>query len=170
MLYLAQVQKKAIGKAGVQLLAYQATETTWVTVAGEEIIVTSEVNPFSDNLLVLVELSPSHQVMSIKEAKEWAIKLVQDYLVPGLTPDFLKAEAERAEQWRQTLTLQSQEFGRRSLEVEARREQIQGLEENLKREKKGLEQKEAELKAWEEELQNKQQELEAKEADLKAKG
>lgn len=156
MLYLAQVQKKAIGKAGVQLLAYQATETTWVTVVGEEIIITPEVNPLSDNLLVLVELSPSRQVLNIQDAKDWVLKLIQEYLVPGITPDFLKGEAERAEQWRQTLTLQSQEFGRRSLEVEARREQIQGLEENLKREKKALELKEAELKAWEEELKNKQ--------------
>jgi uncharacterized protein (DUF3084 family) len=51
----------------------------------------------------------------------------------------LQQESERVEQWRQSLTLQSQEIARRTLELEARREQLQELEEELRREKKKLE-------------------------------
>jgi len=65
------------------------------------------------------------------------LKLVQTYLTSGMTVEFLQQEAERAEKWRQNLTLQNQELARRSLELEARREQIQALEESLKRDKEG---------------------------------
>lgn len=63
------------------------------------------------------------------------LDLIGTYLTTGITPDFLRQEAERAEQWRQSLTLQNQDLARRTLELEARREQIQALEESLKREK-----------------------------------
>jgi uncharacterized protein (DUF3084 family) len=74
------------------------------------------------------------------------LDLVQQYLSVGVTPTFLQEEAERTEQWRQDLTLQSQDLTRRHLEMEARREQIQTLEEDLKREKQQLEALAAQLK------------------------
>ncbi len=139
MLYLAKVQKKGfLGKAGVQLLARQKSENAW-TLVEEDTIVSAEVGSFSEGLLVLVELTSNHQVLSIKDAKDWVLDIVQKFLVTGITPAFLQQETERAEQWRQSLTLQSQELDRRALELEARREQIQVVEENLKREKKQLE-------------------------------
>ena len=58
--------------------------------------------------------------------------MLQTYLSNGITPAFLHQEVERAEKWRQTLSLQSQDLARRSLELEARREQIQALEESLR--------------------------------------
>lgn len=62
---------------------------------------------------------------------------MQIYLSSGMTPELLQQEVERAEQWRQSLTIQNQDLARRSLELEARREQIQALEESLKRERNG---------------------------------
>lgn len=139
MLYLAQVQKKGfLGKAGLALLARQRSENAWTVVTEEELIPAIEASNFSEGLLVLVELSSSQQVLSIKDAKDWVLDILQKFLVTGITPSFLQQETERAEQWRQSLTLQSQELDRRALELEARREQIQLLEENLKREKKKL--------------------------------
>lgn len=153
MLHLAQVHKQGLlGKADLQLLAYQKTETTWAMITDEEIISYPDDPSVHEGQLVLVELSSNRQVASLRDAKDWVLAFVQDYLTTGMTPEFLKGEAERTEEWRQTLTLQSQELARKSLEVEARREQIQGLEENLreleeklKREKKQLEQSKAEL-------------------------
>lgn len=140
MLHLAQVQKKGyLGKAGLRLLASQRSEHIWTVLPQEETIVCTEAIAYSENLLVLVELSSMHQIISIREAKDWVLELVQKYLAQGITPAFLQQETERAEQWRQSLTLQSQELERRTLELEARREQIQALEEDLKREKKQLE-------------------------------
>lgn len=139
MLYLAQVQKKGfLGKAGLALLARQRSENAWIVITEEELIPAIEAANFSEGLLVLVELSSSRQVLSIKDAKDWVLDILQKFLVTGITPSFLQQETERAEQWRQSLTLQSQELDRRALELEARREQIQLLEENLKREKKKL--------------------------------
>jgi len=140
MLHLAQVQKKGfLGKAELRLLARQKSETTWALAAEEDVILSTEANAFGEGALVLVELAEDRQVANLQDATEWVLDLVQKYLIAGLTPALLQQEAERAEQWRQSLTLQSQELGRRTLEVEARREQIQELEENLKREKKELE-------------------------------
>lgn len=140
MLHLAQVQKKGfLGKAELRLLARQKSETTWALAAEEDAILSAEANAFGEGALVLVELTEDRQVTSLQDATGWVLDLVQKYLIAGLTPALLQQEVERAEQWRQSLTLQSQELGRRTLEVEARREQIQELEENLKREKKELE-------------------------------
>jgi citrate lyase synthetase len=147
MLHLAQIQKKGyLGKAGLRLLASQKSEHVWIRLPDEEIILCSEANTYSDNLLVLVEISSSNQILGIREAKDWVLELVQRYLTYGITPAFLQQETERAEQWRQSLTLESQELARRAIELEARREQIQELEEELKREKKQFELLTAQLK------------------------
>ena len=139
MLYLAQVQKKGLlGKAGLQLLARQKSENAWTVLPEEEVILSSEASSFSEGTFVLVELSASRQALTINDAKAWLLGLVQDFLVNGITPAFLQQETERAEQWRQSLTLQSQELDRRALELEARKEQIQEMEEKLKREKKAI--------------------------------
>lgn len=137
MLYLAQVQKKGIlGKAGLRLLARQKSEHTWAVITEEEVLPAVEANNFSEGLLVLAEVSHARQVTSVQDAKDWVLDIVQKFLITGITPAFLQQETERAEQWRQSLTLQSQELDRRALELEARREQVQALEESLKREKK----------------------------------
>lgn len=142
MLHLAQVQKQEFsGKFVLRLLAFQEAEYTWIVIAEEKVLPPAEVllgardQALSAGLLVLVELSPTEEIKSIQNAASWVLDLVQTYLSSGITPTFLEEEAERTEQWRQTLTLQNQELSRRSLEVEARREQIQALEENIKREK-----------------------------------
>ena len=148
MLHLAQVQKQELsGKLALRLLAFQEAEYTWVVITEENIIPPAEVmllgapaKALSEGLLVLVELSPTGQIESIQNAASWVLELVQTYLTSGITPTFLQQEAERTEQWRQILTLQNQELSRRSLEVEARREQIQALEESIKREKEGHQQ------------------------------
>jgi hypothetical protein len=148
MLYLAQVQKKGVfGKVGLRLLARQRLENAWTLLQDEETILAAEACSFSDGLLVLVELSNDHQVLMIRDAKDWVLEILQKFLVMGITPAFLQQEIERAEQWRQSLTLQNQELNRRSLELEARREQIQVLEESLKREKKQMDALTAQLKS-----------------------
>ncbi len=98
-----------MGKAGLQLLARQRAENAWVAVTAEEIIPSADAGNFNEGLLVLVELTNNHQVLSIKDAKDWVLDIIQKFLITGITPAFLQQETERAEQWRQSLTLQSQE-------------------------------------------------------------
>ncbi len=139
MLYLAQVQAQGLlGKLGLRLLARQEAEYNWVLVTEKSAIPDIETLldepvplPLSEGLLVLVEIASDGQIYNLQNAADWVLKLVHIYLHNGVTPQFLQQEAERAEQWRQSLTLQAQELARRALEVEARREQIQAIEESL---------------------------------------
>jgi hypothetical protein len=136
MLYLAQVHKNDfLNQYQLQLLASQEDEYAWSTISEETLILLPKGSTMTEKMLVLVELSPTGDIEKIDEATDWVVGLVETYLSTGITPEFLKQEAENAEQWRQTLTLQNQDLARRTLELEARREQIQALEESLKRDK-----------------------------------
>ena len=146
MLHLAQVQKnESVGGVELRLLARQQSENSWTVINPEDVSLPNT-HSLNEGLLVLVELSENQEVLSIQHANDWVLDLVQQYLSVGVTPTFLQEEAERTEQWRQDLTLQSQDLTRRHLEMEARREQIQTLEEDLKREKQQLEALAAQLK------------------------
>jgi predicted ATPase with chaperone activity len=144
MLYLAQVHKNDfLDQYQLRLLARQESENFWLTIADsdgvvlaiETLILLGKGNAMSNNLLVLVELSPTGEIQRVEDATPWVINLVQTYLSTGITPEFLKQEAEKVESWQQNLTLQNQDLARRSLELEARREQIEALEESIKRER-----------------------------------
>ncbi len=138
MLHLAKVQKQELsGKLNLRLLARKEAEYTWVVMPEEVVIPAAEATSLNEGLLVLVELSPTGEIFSLQNATNWVLELVQTYLSSGITPAFLQQETERSEKWRQSLTLQNQELSRRLLELEARREQIQALEETLKRDKEG---------------------------------
>lgn len=136
MLYLARIHRQGLSdQLALRLLAHQQAEYRWEINTEEKIVRVAEQFAFPEGTLVLVELSPKEEVSNIQDATNWVLDLVKTYLTSGVTPAFLKAESDRSEQWRQTLTLQNQELSRRSLEVEARREQIQALEESFKRDK-----------------------------------
>ncbi|MEO6862547.1 MAG: hypothetical protein ABI180_13630 [Microcoleus sp.] len=143
MLYLAQVQKKEIsGEISLQLLACQNSDETWAMLFQETVLTLPPnlaPNVLNEGMLVLADIGENRKILKVQAATNWVLELVQKYLTTGFTPDFLQAEAQKAEAWRQSLTLQSQELSRRLIEVEARREQIQTLETKLQQEKELLE-------------------------------
>lgn len=140
MQYLAKVQKKAfLGGAELLLLAEQTSESTWTLLSTERIVETTRLLAFQEGNLVLVELDNLNQIVSVQDATSWVLDLVEHYLAYGVTPEALEQEIERAERWRQSLTLKSQEVDRRALETAARRDEIQELERSLKQEREELE-------------------------------
>ena len=140
MHYLAKVQKKAfLGGAELTLLAVQSSDTVWERLAKERLVDTPQLLAFPEGSLVLVEVDGSNQVLEVEDAIPWVLTLVEQYLTYGITPAALEQEIERAERWRQSLTLKSQEVDRRALETAARRDEIQELERNLKQEQEELE-------------------------------
>jgi hypothetical protein len=140
MQYLAKVQKKAfLGGAELLLLAERTAEAKWELATSERIIETTKLLSFQEGNLVLVEINPQNQVISIQDAVPWVLDLIQHYLSHGMTPETLEQEIERAERWRQSLTLKSQDVDRRALETAARRDEIQELERSLKQEREELE-------------------------------
>jgi len=151
MLYLAQVHKNDfLDQYELCLLARQESQNFWLTISDsdsvvltiETLILLGKENTISHNLLVLVKLSATNKIETIEDATDWVINLVKTYLSTGVTSEFLKQETEKMENWQQNLTLQNQDLARRSLELEARREQIEALEESLKRDRNGREQPE----------------------------
>uniref|UniRef100_A0A832H2E4 Uncharacterized protein n=1 Tax=Oscillatoriales cyanobacterium SpSt-402 TaxID=2282168 RepID=A0A832H2E4_9CYAN len=162
MLHLAQVEKLAPpDKAGLRLLARQRSEYSWTVVPEQELLPIEQLPEYGEGALVLVTLSETRQIQHIEGAGNWIIGIIQTFLRNGITPTFLQEESERAEHWRQTLTLQSQDLDRRALELEARREQIEQLEEALKREKKQMELLANQYKEQTQELDRRTVELEA---------
>lgn len=148
MWHLAQAKKKEPeGEVHLQLIAQQKAEHAWTVITEEVDDLWINYGDYPEGALVLIELTASRQVQKVKDATPWILEMIEQYLAVGVTPMVLQEEAQRAEQWRQSLTLKSQELQRRTLEMEARREQIQELEENLKQEKEKLESLAAQLKA-----------------------
>lgn len=147
MYYLAKVSRASfLGGATLQLLAKQIKDYLWERLPQEREIETDLVVGFNEGTLVLAQMNEAgNQVTAVEDATAWVMGLVDAFLVRGITPEFLEQEVERAEQWRQSLTLQSQEVERRALETAARRNEIQELEKNLKTERAELERREAEL-------------------------
>jgi hypothetical protein len=157
MLYLAEVQNQEnLGEISLQLLACQTSDDTWAILTEESFLtlpkdfaqnpINSATNVLNEGMLVLADIGENSKVLHIQAARNWVLELVEKYLTTGFTPDFLQQEAQKAEGWRQSLTLQSQELSRRLIEVEARREQIQNLEAKLQQEKQLLESSIAQLK------------------------
>jgi hypothetical protein len=140
MLYLAQVNKNLTsGAIELQVLARQQSDNSWA-IDTSEVLPISKENNLCEALLVLVELDENKQIVEVKNAKNWVINLLQQYLsVSSITPEFVREEQARIEQWRQEITAQSLDLTRRYLEVETQREQIQELEASLKLEKEKLE-------------------------------
>jgi hypothetical protein len=162
MLHLAQVQQQSLSaQPELKLLAAKEADDAWTVLTGEVLLPPDQAQRFSPSQLVLADLSEQKEVLEVQDAKDWIVEIVQRYLAAGITPSFLKQEVERAEQWRQSLTLQSQELDRRALEMEARREQIQELEENLKRERRILDEQREQLNEIEQSLEQEKLHIQA---------
>ena len=119
MLYLAQVQKNPISqKIELQTLACQTTETVW-EVNNAEIFPLTKESCLGEGVLVLVEKEANGTIVSIQEAKEWLLGLLQQYLTKNaINPQFIEAEQDKIEQWRQEITTQNLEL-RPFLQAEA---------------------------------------------------
>ncbi|EKV01951.1 hypothetical protein D0962_11210 [Leptolyngbyaceae cyanobacterium CCMR0082] len=140
MQHLAKVcHTTSEGAPVLQFLARQLEDYLWELSIGDQEVVSTLPVTFNEGTLVLVELDASNQVVDIQEATDWILDLVSQFLTQGVTPQFFHQEVERAEQWRQSLTLQSQEIRRRALETAARRDEIQALEKKLRLEQEEIE-------------------------------
>ncbi|MEM8831315.1 MAG: hypothetical protein AAGE96_18430 [Cyanobacteria bacterium P01_G01_bin.19] len=133
MLYLAQVEiNPELGGIQLQVLARQESEYVWEVDNSETLLLTKE-SSLCAGVLVLVEVDDLQQIISIQNAKEWILSILQQHLTKNaINPQFIQTEQNKVEQWRQEITAQNLELNRRALEIETRREQLQELEQELK--------------------------------------
>ncbi|MGI0480186.1 hypothetical protein ACN4EE_05285 [Geminocystis sp. CENA526] len=137
MLYLAQVTKNIMsGKLELHLLAVEESKLQW-TFCYEKFISLRDDQIFAEGLLLLVELDDREQIIRCRDAKDWVLKILREYLVEGHYNANINISEEelRIEKWRQELTSQSQDLTRIRLEIETRREELQELEQKLHIEK-----------------------------------
>ncbi|MEM8674965.1 MAG: hypothetical protein AAGF83_13985 [Cyanobacteria bacterium P01_G01_bin.67] len=139
MLYLAQVEINSdSGEIQLQILARQESEYVWAVDNSETLFLTKE-SSLCPGILVLVEIDDEQQIISIQDAKEWILSILQQHLTKNaINPQFIKTEQSKVEKWRQEITAQNLELNRRALEIETRREQLQELEQELKRDREEL--------------------------------
>lgn len=141
MLYLAQVEiNPESAEIQLQVLARQESEYVWSVDNSQTLFLTKE-SSLSGGVLVLVEIGHEQQIISIQDAKEWILSVLQQHLTKNaINPQFIKTEQSKVEKWRQEITAQNLELNRRALEIETRREQLQELEQELKRDREELNQ------------------------------
>ena len=97
-------------------------------------------------VLVLVETNREGKIVSIQNAKEWVLSILQQHLTKNaIDSQFIQTEQDKVERWRQEITAQNLELNRRALEIETRREQLQELEQELKQEREELNKQQAQL-------------------------
>jgi chromosome segregation ATPase len=165
VLYLAEVQKKSgilsSNKAELKLLACQRSEERWQALAGDESIPSDKVNDYGSGSLVIVELNSGRQVQRVQEATRPLLTILQSY---SRLQDKVKTQEEEIQQWKESLTFQSQELQRREMEMESKRDEMSQLEEDMVK----LEQQRGEAMALREEAQRLRGELKEKNEELEA--
>ena len=83
---------------------------------------------------MLVNLEDNRDVVDLKEAKDWILTLINIYLnSESLSLEKLEKEKTKLEEWKQELTSEQQKITQDRLELETRLEQLQELEDNLKK-------------------------------------
>ena len=135
MLYLAAVDKGTFRRPCIQLLAKQVSDRSWVAV-GEETLPIEDSSNISAGMLVLVEVNSNRQVQKLREASREIVGTLQAF---SRILEKNKGQEEEIEQWKQSLTFQSQELNRREVELETREDELQQISEQYKQYESDLE-------------------------------
>jgi chromosome segregation ATPase len=165
VLYLAEVQKQSKGFMGgsetkLKLLACQRNDQSWSVVPGNELIAAEEASNFGDGALVIVNLSTNRQIQGEPEsASKRVIGILQGF---SRLLEKTKNQEDEIEQWKESLTIQSEELSRREMEMENRLERLEQMEEEYKQ----LEQQREEIISVKEEAERIRQEFERKTQEL----
>ncbi|BCU11364.1 hypothetical protein MAN88_19280 [Microcystis aeruginosa] len=159
MLYLAEVKKQTRGfiggyKTELKLLACQHNDQTWSAIPGEDILIYDETNSLGEGALLLVNLSNNRQLQGNPELA--GAEMVRQLQKISRLMERSKKDQEKIEQWKQSLTYQSEILNRQKMEMETRIEQIEQIEAEFDY----LERKRQELETLKQQLNEQQRHLE----------
>lgn len=130
MLYLAQVRKYSSAD-GIELtlLAEQTADQVWAVHEAKPYTVAPQalplIPPLQAGMWVLVDCDEAGQPLRIQDAQDWVLNLLRNLAAQGDVRQWLETEESKIEQWRQELTLKSQEMSIKNLELETRRERFE---------------------------------------------
>lgn len=132
VLYLAEVGKRGGlfggNKVEFRLIAFQRPDDGWQVLPEEEVIASDKTCDFATGALVLLDLNNSRQVQRIQESTQRLLGFLREF--SRLQERYRTQEAE-VEQWKESLSIQSQELSRRQQEFESRQDQLQQLQMEL---------------------------------------
>lgn len=159
MLYLAEVKKQTRGfiggyKTELKLLACQHNDQTWSAIPGEDILTYDETNSLGEGALLLVNLSNNRQLQGNPELA--GAEMVRQLQKIARLMERSKKDQEKIEEWKQSLTYQSEILNRQKMEMETRIEQIEQIEAEFEY----LERKRQELETLKQQLNEQQRHLE----------
>jgi chromosome segregation ATPase len=159
VLYLAEVKKQTRGfiggyKTELKLLACQHKDQTWSAIPGEDILTYDETNSRGEGALLLVNLSNNRQLQGNPELA--GAEMVRQLQKISRLMERSKKDQEKIEQWKQSLTYQSEILNRQKMEMETRIEQIEQIEAEFDY----LERKRQELETLKQQLNEQQRHLE----------
>jgi DNA repair exonuclease SbcCD ATPase subunit len=164
VLYLAEIQKQSKGFMGgvetrLKLIACQRNDQSW-SIVGNESIATEEANDFGDGALIVVNLSVNRQIQGkLESASGRVVGVLQGF---SRLLEKTKSQEQEIEQWKESLTIQSEELSRRQIEMETRLEQVEQMEEEFKQ----FEQQREEIAAAKAATDNIKAEFEARSIEL----
>lgn len=165
MLYLAEVQKQSKGFMGgletkLKLLACQRNDQSWSTISGNEFITAEEASNFGEGALVTLQLGVNRQVQGKPElASNRIVGILQGF---SRLLEKTKNQEDEIEQWKESLTIQSEELSRREIEMETRLEQLQQIEqesEQFEKQRQEIAEAKVEVEHLRAEFANKTKEL-----------
>jgi DNA repair exonuclease SbcCD ATPase subunit len=159
VLYLAEVKKQTRGfiggyKTELKLLACQHNDQTWSAIPGEDILTYDETNSLGEGALLLVNLSNNRQLQGNPELA--GAEMVRQLQKISRLMERSKKDQEKIEQWKQSLTYQTEILNRQKMEMETRIEQIEQIEAEFEY----LERKRQELETLKQQLNEQQRHLE----------
>lgn len=159
MLYLAEVKKQTKGfisgyKIELKLLACQHNDQTWSAIPGNDTLTYDETNSRGEGALLLVNLSSNRQLQGNPELA--GAEMVRQLQKISRLMERSKEDQEKIEQWKQSLTYQSEILNRQKMEMEARIEQIEQIEAEFQY----LDHQRQELETLKQQLKEQQRNLE----------
>jgi hypothetical protein len=159
VLYLGEVKKQIRGfiggyKTELKLLACQHNDQTWSAIPGEDILTYDETNSLGEGALLLVNLSNNRQLQGNPELA--GAEMVRQLQKIARLMERSKKDQEKIEEWKQSLTYQSEILNRQKMEMETRIEQIEQIEAEFEY----LERKRQELETLKQQLNEQQRHLE----------
>ena len=159
MLYLAEVKKQTKGFIGgykieLKLLACQHNDQTWSAIPGNDTLTYDETNSRGEGALLLVNLSNNRQLQGNPELA--GAEMVRQLQKISRLMERSKEDQEKIEQWKQSLTYQSEILNRQKMEMEARIEQIEQIEAEFQY----LDHQRQELETLKQQLKEQQRNLE----------
>ena len=153
-------------RAEFKLLACERSEQNWSAVSGDEMVPAPDDAGYGSGALILIELSNGRQVQRHYEAGRQLVSILQNF--SSLNKKF-KTQEDEIEQWKESLTYQSQALNQRELELDTREDELKQAATELTEldaQKQELETSRAELDEQRQDYERRNSELEGAWAHL----